>query len=111
MKRRNFVKKSVAAAIVAATPLALTGLVQAAGGGPQTTTTLTTTIQSTGGEDGVYYCKAGRVTVQCDGQDGWQDENGKFALCHAGGNTCRCKWTDEGWECDGGATQTTTSPE
>ena len=33
MKRRSFVKKSVAAAIVAATPLALTGLVNAAGGG------------------------------------------------------------------------------
>ena len=33
MKRRNFVKKSIAAAIVAATPLALTGLVKADGGG------------------------------------------------------------------------------
>lgn len=33
MQRRNFVKKSVAAAIVAATPLALTGLVRADGGG------------------------------------------------------------------------------
>lgn len=33
MQRRNFVKKSIAAAIVAATPLALTGLVKADGGG------------------------------------------------------------------------------
>lgn len=33
MQRRNFVKKSVAAAIVAATPLALTGFVRAEGGG------------------------------------------------------------------------------
>ena len=33
MKRRNFVKQSIAGAIVAATPLALTGLVRAEGGG------------------------------------------------------------------------------
>jgi hypothetical protein len=39
MKRRNFVKQSVAGAIVAATPLALTGLVRADGGGGNTTTT------------------------------------------------------------------------
>jgi hypothetical protein len=32
MKRRSFVKKSVAAAIVAATPMAFTGLVNAQGG-------------------------------------------------------------------------------
>ena len=32
MQRRSFMKKSVAAAIIAATPLALTGLVNAAGG-------------------------------------------------------------------------------
>ena len=37
MQRRNFVKKSVAAAIVAATPLALTGLVRADGGGSSPT--------------------------------------------------------------------------
>lgn len=39
MKRRNFVKQSIAGAIVAATPLALTGLVRADGGGRNTTTT------------------------------------------------------------------------
>jgi hypothetical protein len=39
MKRRNFVKQSIAGAIVAATPLALTGLVRADGGGGNTTTT------------------------------------------------------------------------
>ncbi len=33
MKRRNFVKQSIAGAIIAATPLALTGLVRAEGGG------------------------------------------------------------------------------
>lgn len=42
MQRRNFVKKSVAAAIVAATPLALTGLVRAEGGGTNSTATGTT---------------------------------------------------------------------
>ena len=59
MKRRYFMKKSVAAAIVAATPLALTGLVNAAGGGggtntetgtgtePDTTGWFDTTIQDT----------------------------------------------------------------
>jgi hypothetical protein len=39
MKRRNFVKQSVAGAIISATPLALTGLVRADGGGGITTTT------------------------------------------------------------------------
>ena len=39
MKRRNFVKQSIAGAIVAATPLALTGLVRADGGGGNSTTT------------------------------------------------------------------------
>jgi hypothetical protein len=33
MKRRSFMKKSVAAAIIAASPIALTGLVNAEGGG------------------------------------------------------------------------------
>jgi hypothetical protein len=43
MQRRNFVKKSVAAAIVAATPLALTGLVRADGGGGTGSTSTDTT--------------------------------------------------------------------
>ena len=43
MQRRSFMKKSVAAAIVAATPLALTGLVNAAGGGGGTETGTDTT--------------------------------------------------------------------
>ena len=47
MKRRNFVKKSIAAAIVAATPLALTGLVEAAGGGHPSTTQPNTTQPET----------------------------------------------------------------
>jgi hypothetical protein len=38
MKRRSFVKQSVAGVIVAATPLALTGLVRADGGGGNSTT-------------------------------------------------------------------------
>ena len=42
MKRRNFVKKSIASAIVAATPMALTGLVQAAGGSGMPTSTNST---------------------------------------------------------------------
>ena len=54
MKRRSFVKKSVAAVIVTATPLALTGLVNAAGGGsgssnPTTTTEPGTTTEGTTG--------------------------------------------------------------
>lgn len=55
MQRRNFVKKSVAAAIVAATPLALTGLVRAQGGATGATSTDTTdwwnTTDSTEGWD------------------------------------------------------------
>jgi hypothetical protein len=47
MKRRNFVKQSIAGAIIAATPLALTGLVAAAGGGPPTTTLPNTTQPDT----------------------------------------------------------------
>ena len=43
MKRRNFVKQSVAGAIVAATPLTLTGLVRADGGGGLSTTSTDTT--------------------------------------------------------------------
>jgi hypothetical protein len=43
MKRRNFVKQSIAGAIIAATPLALTGLVRAEGGGGSGSTSTDTT--------------------------------------------------------------------
>lgn len=62
MQRRNFVKKSVAAAIVAATPLALTGLVEAAGGGRPSTTLPNTTVPDTTIADTTYY------TTDNDGQ-------------------------------------------
>jgi hypothetical protein len=49
MKRRSFMKKSVAAAIIAASPIALTGLVNAEGGGEGsgTDTTWFTTAENT----------------------------------------------------------------
>jgi len=50
MKRRNFVKQSIAGAIIAATPLALTGLVRAEGGGG-TGSTSTDWWDSTGTND------------------------------------------------------------
>lgn len=55
MKRRSFVKKSFASAIVAATPLALTGLVNAAGGGSGTQSETTSSPSSTTGWFGTTY--------------------------------------------------------
>jgi hypothetical protein len=49
MKRRSFMKKSTAAAIIAVTPMALTGLVNAEGGGGDTTNTETTSFTDTTG--------------------------------------------------------------
>lgn len=118
MKRRSFVKKSVAAAIVAATPMALTGLVNAEGGGygsdggSDTTSpftfadaTTTTWMETTPVPEGGDECSEEEMNNPTGVENVEQkeeDSSGKDIKCQqsincSGGKTCIKVWGCKEW--------------
>lgn len=92
MKRRSFIKKSTAAAIVAVTPMALTGLVNAEGGGGNTTNTETTwftdTTDTTGTQTTEFFTETTMVSTYEDAEC-----SGFEMRYDAGANNCWSRWS------------------
>lgn len=103
MKRRSFVKESIARVLVVASPALLAGVVHAAGGGTMAvTTTLTTTVTTTA--DGWSCKKLYGTATKCENKDSagyWHctcDDNQGDAICSdentAGGAWVWCRYSD-----------------